>query len=269
MALCLKACEPLGIPVLVLDRPNPINGTTVEGTVIDPEYASFVGLYPLPIRHGLTICEIAQYLKLKFFRKVQVTNVLMDDWDRNSYQDENRAPWGMPSPNMPTVDTAVVYPGGCLIEGTNLSEGRGTTRPFEIIGAPYLDGWKLADRLNGRKLPGVWFRGIQYEPTFNKFARELCEGVFIHVVDRTVFQPVSAFVALLQDIHKLAPEGFSWKAPPYEYEYIKLPIDILNGNSWLRMAVEAQTPLSLIQDRYQSESGSRTRWNVFRSSMER
>lgn len=253
MALCLKACEALGIPVIVLDRPNPINGVTVDGTVLDPSFASFVGLYPLPMRHGMTMSEIAEYLRGTYFPKANLVNVLMEGWDRTSYQDENKAPWAIPSPNMPTVDTAVVYPGGCLIEGTNLSEGRGTTRPFEIIGASYLDGWKLADRLNARNLPGVYFRALQFEPTFNKHGKRLCEGVFIHVLDRNIFSSVSVTVALLQDVLSLTPSDFSWNPPPYEYEYNLLPIDILNGNEWLRESIEEQLALSEIEARFRSE----------------
>ena len=243
----------MGIPVIVLDRPNPINGVTVDGTVLDPSFASFVGLYPLPMRHGMTMSEIAEYLRGTYFPKADLVNVLMEGWDRTSYQDENKAPWAIPSPNMPTVDTAVVYPGGCLIEGTNLSEGRGTTRPFEIIGASYLDGWKLADRLNARNLPGVYFRALQFEPTFNKHGKRLCEGVFIHVLDRNIFSSVSVTVALLQDVLSLAPSDFSWNSLPYEYEYNLLPIDILNGNEWLREAIEEQLALSEIEARFRSE----------------
>ncbi len=256
IALCIKACAAAGIPVMILDRPNPINGIQVEGTLLDPEFASFVGLYPLPIRHGLTFGEIAKYLQSKFFPTADLSVIQMEGWDRSAYLDQTDAPWAIPSPNMPTVDTAVVYPGGCLIEGTNLSEGRGTTRPFEIIGAPYLDGWKLAERLNSRALPGVTFRALQFEPTFNKFAGTLCEGVFLHVTDRAAFQPVLTFVGLLQDVLSLAPGQFNWNPPPYEYEYLKLPIDILNGNVWLREAIEKQVPLNEIRDRFQEECRS-------------
>ena len=253
LALCLKACGKQGVPVMVLDRPNPISGLQIEGTVQDPNYASFVGLYPLPMRHGLTIGEIATHLQSTYFRSTELHVVRMEGWDRSLYLDETDAPWAVPSPNMPTVDTAVVYPGGCLIEGTNLSEGRGTTRPFEIIGAPYLDGWKLADTLNSRHLPGITFRPLQFEPTFNKHAKTLCEGVFLHVTDRKIFEPALTFVALLQDVSNLVPGQFAWNPPPYEYEYLKLPIDILNGNTWLREAIDNQTRLNNIRDRFREE----------------
>jgi len=252
-ALCIKACEPLGIPVLILDRPNPIGGAVVEGTVLDPDFASFVGLYPLPTRHGMTLAEIGGYLNARFFPKAQVDKVLMEGWQRSAFLDETNAPWGMPSPNMPTVDTAVVYPGGCLLEATNLSEGRGTTRPFEIVGAPYMDGQSCAQSLNGLDLPGVHFRPLQFEPTFNKHARTLCEGVFVHVLDRSSFEPVLTYVAIMQEAHRLGKGSFAWNPPPYEYEYAKLPIDILAGNEWLRAAVDNLTPLEEIRGRFHAE----------------
>lgn len=253
MALCMKACAKRGIPVTVLDRPNPINGTTVEGTVLDQAFDSFVGLYPLPTRHGLTIAEVATYLHATQFKTLDLEIVAMDGWNRSMYWEETRQPWGMPSPNMPTVDTAVVYPGGCLLEACNLSEGRGTTRPFEIVGAPYLDGWKFAEALQACNLPGVKFRPIQFEPTFNKHARELCEGVFIHVVDRSTFEPVLTTIAMLIEARKQAPNEFAWRDGPYEYEYVKRPIDILAGNDWLAPAIDSEDSLNTIRARMRDE----------------
>ncbi len=254
LALCLKACGALGIEVIVLDRPNPINGTTIEGPILDPNFASFVGLYPMPIRHGWTMGEIARYFVAHFHPKTKLNVVETKGWDRSLYMDETDAPWGIPSPNMPTVDTAVVYPGGCLIEATNLSEGRGTTRPFEIIGAPYLDGWKFADGMNGMGLPGVYFRPLQFEPTFNKYALRLCEGVFIHVLDRQSFEPITTFVALMQEARRRYGNGFEWNPPPYEYELIKLPIDILFGNAWMRESIDQLVPLASIRERIVEEA---------------
>jgi len=253
VALCIKACGEIGIPVMLLDRPNPINGVSVEGTVLDPEFKSFVGLYKLPIRHGMTVCEIGSYLQSTFFPKTELRNVLMEGWSRSSYHDETDAPWGMPSPNMPTVDTAIVYPGACFLEATNLSEARGTTRPFEIVGAPYLDGQSFCDALNSSGLQWVRFRPIQFEPTFNKHARLLCEGAFVHVLDRAWFEPVLAYVAVMQEAIRQAGTNFAWNPPPYEYEYIKLPIDILAGNTWLREAIENLTPLAEIRSRFKEE----------------
>jgi len=252
-ALCIKACGELGIPVLILDRPNPIGGIQVEGTVLDPQFASFVGLYPLPTRHGLTLAEIGAYLQSRFFPKADVSSVLMKGWSRERYLDETDAPWAIPSPNMPTVDTAVVYPGGCLLEATNLSEGRGTTRPFEIVGAPYLDGRQYCEALNALNLPGVRFRAIQFEPAFQKHAKTVCEGVFVHVLDRHAFEPVLTYVAIMQEAIRHAGSQFRWNPPPYEYETIKLPIDILAGNAWLHPAIENLSPLSQIRERFFAE----------------
>lgn len=253
LALCMKACEPLGIPVLVLDRVNPIGGEIVEGTVLDPAFASFVGLYPLPTRTGMTMGEIARYLKAKYFPKVILEIVKIEGWNRREYFDETDLMWAMPSPNMPAVETAVVYPGMCLIEGTRMSEGRGTTRPFEIFGAPYIDGWKLADALNALRLGGVHFRPIQFEPTFQKHAKISCEGCFRHVTDRAKFESVLSTVAMLQEVVRAWGDKFEWLPPPYEYEEKLLPIDILAGNDWLRAAIMNLEPLVHIRERFRSE----------------
>jgi len=275
MALCMRACEPLGIPVMVLDRPNPIGGTQVEGTLLRMGFDSFVGQYPLPTRHGMTIGEIARYLKGAFFPKSLLTVVEMEGWRREMYFDETGLPWAMPSPNMPTVDTAVVYPGGCLLEATNLSEGRGTTRPFEIFGAPFLDSWKMADALNALNLPGCRFRPLPFEPTFNKHAKKVCGGCCLHVTDRRTFEPVLTYVAILQesirqsglhDASHLGREsqfqaasaetellGFAWKLPPYEYVHDRRPIDILAGNDWLANAIENLVSLENIHARFRAE----------------
>ncbi len=256
MALCLKACEPLGIELLILDRPNPIDGTQTEGSITSAEFASFVGLYPLPIRHGMTIGEIAHYLQKNFFPRSKLMVERMQGWDRGLYHDETGVPWALPSPNMPTVDTAVVYPGGCLLEATNLSEGRGTTRPFEIFGAPFLHGQRFCDELNALKLHGAWFQAIQFEPTFQKHAKTLCEGAFLHVVDRKSFEPVLAYVAVLQCARRQAGDGFRWSSPPYEYEFVKMPIDILAGNTWVREAIDSLSPLGQIRERFRAESSA-------------
>jgi uncharacterized protein YbbC (DUF1343 family) len=253
-ALCLKACHRLGIDVLVLDRPNPIGGLQVEGPVLAPGFESFVGLYPLPTRHGMTLGEIALYLASSFFSGLSVDVQPVEAWSRSDYAEEAEAAWVMPSPNMPTIDTAVVYPGACLLEGTNLSEGRGTTRPFETFGAPFIDGWKLAKSLNEIRLPGVVFRPIQFEPTFQKHLGRLCEGCFVHVTDRRAFEPVLGYVAVLEEVRRQAADDFRWNDPPYEYETVKLPIDILAGNDWLRPAIDAGTHLNEIRERFLHES---------------
>ncbi len=253
LALCMKACMRLNIPVTVLDRPNPIGGTQVEGTVLDPDFDSFVGLHPLPMRHGMTVGEIALSLQERFYHGCRLDIIQMVGWKAGAYQDESGLPWAMPSPNMPTVDTAVVYPGMCLLEGTRLSEGRGTTRPFEIFGAPYLDGWSLAEGLNEIGLPGVAFRPCQFQPTFQKFHGDVCQGAFIHVSDRRSFKPVLTAVAILQAVIRQRPNEFRWLDPPYEYEHNKKPIDVLAGNDWLAPAIEGLEPLESIEQRFADE----------------
>jgi uncharacterized protein YbbC (DUF1343 family) len=279
IAHVLEACVEHGIPMLHLDRPNPINGVSVEGPVLDMKYSSFVGLYPVPTRHGMTSGEILTMVHQEHLGgKGRLDVVWCTNWDRAQYLDPRTDAWTMLSPNMPTIDTATVYPGGCLLEATNLSEGRGTTRPFEIFGAPFLDGWALADSLNALRLPGVVFRPLPFEPTFNKFARTLCEGCFVHVTDRTVFEPVLTYVAILQECIRQTGiidtvglprdsqfvaasaettlPGFAWKLPPYEYVHDRRPIDILAGNDWLSDAIAEILPLSGIRERMADESSA-------------
>jgi uncharacterized protein YbbC (DUF1343 family) len=238
MLLCLEACAAAGRRVVVLDRPNPLGGTGVEGNVLDPRYSSFVGLAPIPMRHGLTIGELAGFFAAWSGLDVDLQVVWMEGWRRDQHFDATGLPWVLPSPNMPTLDTAFVYPGGCLLEGTNLSEGRGTTRPFEIFGAPFVDGRKLAAVLGAWNLPGCRFRPLEFEPTFHKFAGQVCGGVQVHVTDRAAFEPVTTYTAAIAAIAGLWPDGFAWKQPPYEYETEKLPIDILAGGTLWREHVE-------------------------------
>jgi uncharacterized protein YbbC (DUF1343 family) len=243
MDLCMQTCSELGKSVVILDRPNPINGSTVEGNVILPEFSSFVGMRPLPVRHGMTIAEIALYLKNEFYPALDLHVIPMRGWKRKQWFDETGLPWVLPSPNMPTLETTLVYPGMCLFEGTLLSEGRGTTRPFEIFGAPFIDGDLLADDLNGLHLPGVWFRPLSFEPTFQKHAGKVCGGVQMHITDRRKFRPFKTGVSTLSVIRRLYPDEAFWKNPPYEYETDKMPIDILAGTDKLRnMIDEGETP---------------------------
>lgn len=249
MALCLEACAEAGIPVSVLDRPNPLGGVRVEGPVLEPEFASFIGLRPLPMRHGMTVGEVARWLQREYHPSLALDVVEMDGWDRSLYGDETGLPWAAPSPNMPSVETAAVFPGMCLLEGTNLSEGRGTTRPFETFGAPWLDAWDLAAALNALDLPGARFRPLPFEPTFDKHAGRLCGGAFLHVLDRDAFEPVLTGIAVLQTVRRLHPDAFAWRPPPFEYEAEKMPIDILAGTDRVRMAVEEDWPLEEIRER--------------------
>ena len=253
MALTMEACAENKISLMVLDRPNPINGNISEGTILENEYKSFVGLYPLLQRHGMTIGEIATYLQQEYMPKLQQQIILMKGWSRKYYYPETELPWALPSPNMPSWETALVYPGMCLLEGTNLSEGRGTTRPFEIFGAPWINGRALCQKLNRLDLPGVFFRPVQFLPTFQKHRDIICEGGFIHVTDRESFRPVLSGIALLKEILLDYDRDFRWNDPPYEYEYQKKPIDILLGNGWLRFMMEEQKNLAEIRQRMDTE----------------
>jgi uncharacterized protein YbbC (DUF1343 family) len=239
MANCLRAAARHGVPVIVCDRPNPIGGLGVEGPMLAPGYESFVGLFHIPLRHGLTIGELARLFNDHFGLGADLEVVPMGGWSRATWFDQTGLPWVMPSPNMPTLDTAVVYPGAVLFEGTLLSEGRGTTRPFELVGAPWVDERALARRLNAHDLPGVAFRAVRFEPTFQKHAQVSCGGVQIHVRDRDAFVPVLTAAAMLREFHVESPTAFAWRPPPYEYEHEKMPIDILAGSPDLRLQVEA------------------------------
>ncbi len=253
MALAMRACARIGMRVVVLDRPNPLGGVLVEGNVADPAYASFVGLYPLPVRHGMTIGELAGYLNEQHAIGCRLTVVPMRGWRRAMLWEDTGLPWVPPSPNMPTPDTARVYAGGCLIEGTNLSEGRGTTRPFEWIGAPYLEAHRYAAALERERLPGVRFRPARFLPTFQKWAGRLCEGVQVHVTDATRFKPFLTGLAEVAIARRLAPRGFAWRRPPYEFEARRLPIDILCGTDTIRRAIEGGTPLATIELAWQRD----------------
>lgn len=226
--LCMRACERARIPVVVLDRPNPI-GNAMEGPVLNPEYRSFVGLHPIPVRHGKTIGELARQFRKEAFPACDLHVLPMQGYLPEAYFEDTGLPWVLPSPNMPTVDTAVVYPGMCLFEATNVSEGRGTTRPFEIFGAPWVDAGELCAALHRENLPGVYFREAYFQPTFHKYAGQLCGGAQIHVLNRATFQPFRTAVTLLNHLRREYPEAFRWKEPPYEYELHKLPIEILAG----------------------------------------
>jgi uncharacterized protein YbbC (DUF1343 family) len=240
MANCMRAAARHGVPVIVCDRPNPVNGADVEGHLLDPTaYTSFVGQFAIPLRHGMTIGELARLFNERFALNAELHVVPMDGWERSMYFDELPLPWVMPSPNIPTLESAVVYPGAVLFEGTMLSEGRGTTRPFELIGAPWIDGERFADAMNGRGLPGVHFRPVFFEPTFQKHAKQTCGGCQVHVLDRGRFKPLRTTIEMLDEFRREDPAKFAWRQPPYEYEHEKMPIDILYGSDKLRVAVDA------------------------------
>ena len=238
MANCMRAAARHGVHVIVCDRPNPVGGLAVEGATLRPAYASFVGQFAIPLRHGLTIGEIARLFNEEFAIGASLEVVPLGGWKREMYYDETGLPWVIPSPNLPTLDSTIVYPGAVLFEGTMLSEGRGTTRPFELIGAPWIDGEALTDAMNACGLPGVHFRPVFFEPTFQKHARETCGGCQLHVTNRTAFQPVRTAVELLAEFKRQSPQKFAWRDPPYEYEHDKWPIDILYGSDRLRAVID-------------------------------
>jgi len=253
MELCMQACNETGKAVVVLDRPNPLGGVHTEGPVLDMNYTSFVGQRPLPVRHGMTIGEIGGYLKDEFYPSLDFHVIPVEGWERRMWFDETGLPWVLPSPNMPELETAVVYPGMCLLEATNLSEGRGTTRPFEIFGAPFIDPDVLVKRLAVFKLPGAVFRPMYFQPTFQKHAGELCGGVQIHVTNRNKFRPFLTGVAIIKAVHELYPERFEWKQPPYEYVTDKLPIDILAGTDQLRNDIERGRSLNSMEEWWKAQ----------------
>ena len=239
MANCLRAAARHGVEVIVCDRPNPIGGDSVEGPMLLPGFESFVGQFPIPMRHGMTMGELARLFNEEFGIGASLEVAAMEGWQREMHFDDTGLPWVMPSPNMPTLDTAVVYPGAVLFEGTTISEGRGTTRPFETLGAPWIDAEAFASRMNGLSLGGAHFRPVVFEPAFQKHAGLPCGGCQIHVTNRAAFRPVLAGVSLMSEFRRADPERFAWRTPPYEYEHEKMPIDILAGSSELRERIEA------------------------------
>lgn len=251
LANCMRAAQRYGKRVIVCDRPNPITGENVAGTVLEREYASFVGQFSIATRHGMTVAELALMFKEHFGIACDLENVLMEGWSREQWLDETDAPWVMPSPNMPTLQTATVFPGTVHLEGTQLSEGRGTTRPFELIGAPYIDGDEYARHLAGLELPGIHFRACGFQPTFQKHAGRTCGGVQLHVLDRREFEPVTVGVATVKMAYDLYTEHFRWKEPPYEYVHDQNPFDVIAGTGQLRAAIERQDSLESIVDSWQ------------------
>lgn len=252
MANCMRAARKYGKRVVVCDRPNPITGEGVAGNVLEPEFASFVGQYPIPTRHGMTVCELARLFNEEFGIGCELETVSMEGWSRESWMDETDAPWVMPSPNMPTIETATVFPGTVHLEGTQMSEGRGTTRPFEIIGAPYIEATPYARALNKLELPGVYFRACGFQPTFQKHAGKPCGGVQIQVLDRQAFEPVMTGVATVLIAHKLYADQLRWKEPPYEYVFDKNPFDVIAGTDSLRAGIERGDSLETIVASWQN-----------------
>lgn len=237
MALAMEACAEAGVRFVVLDRPNPVGGETIEGPVLRPGFESFVGLHPIPLRHGFTAGELARWLNDVRSIGCDLEVIPMEGWRRDMFWEDTGLPYVLPSPNLPTPDSCVVYPGMVLVEGTNLSEGRGTTKPFELVGAPYLDPYALVEAVSPDDIVGAVLRPCFFEPTFHKYAGLTCGGVQIHVSDRVAFRSVHTAVALFRAMKDQAPDGFGWRPPPYEYEARLMPIDILWGHDGLREGV--------------------------------
>lgn len=261
MALAMKAAAQAKVPFFVLDRPNPINGIDLEGNLLAEEYRSFVGLYALPNRHGMTAGELARYFNEVEKFGCELTVVSCEGWKRSQFWDATGLHFAPPSPNMPTPETALVYPGMCLGEGTNVSEGRGTTRPFEQFGAPFLDGRALVQRLSREDLPGVRFRAVSFTPTFDKHRGVSCSGAMMHVVDRHAFRPLRTGIAIFQACYELGGKDFAWRTDAYEFVDQIPAFDLLCGTDQVRKGIEAGAPLSKLTEGFdaQAQQFERTR----------
>jgi uncharacterized protein YbbC (DUF1343 family) len=257
LSYVMEAAREADIPVVVLDRPNPIGGVAVEGPVLDPALASFVGRFPLPVRHGMTTGELAQLFRDAFAIGGDLRVVPLAGWTRDMHYEDTGLPWVLPSPNMPTPETARLYPGGCLVEGTNLSEGRGTTRPFELVGAPWMDAAAFADALSqagdAEGLDGVLFRAAWFRPTFQKHAGHSCGGVQVHLTERGIARPFATFLVLLREARRLAPDRFDWRRERYEFVDDRLAIDLLLGRKELRPMLEGGASLGEMEATWASE----------------
>jgi uncharacterized protein YbbC (DUF1343 family) len=253
MDATMAACERAGIGVMVLDRPNPIGGTAREGGLVRPGFESFVSQLPTPARHGLTLGEISLLLQRERYPNLEVTVVPCRGWHRSDWWDATGLPWVPPSPNMPTLDTATVYPGLCLVEATNLSEGRGTTRPFHLVGAPWLDAEEVVTALRKLEIPGLAFRAARFRPLFQKHAGSVCSGVEIHVTDRTNFEPVAFGLELLRTIRQLNRERFAWRADPYEFVTDVPALDLLTGSAAAREILESGDDLRPMLEKWHEE----------------
>ena len=251
MANCMRAAKKYGKRVIVCDRPNPINGIAVEGNVTEPEFTSFVGQFPIATRHGMTIGELAMMFNEHFGIGCELEVVKMQNWSRELWGDETGLPWILPSPNIPDVDTCSVFPATVHLEGTELSEGRGTTLPFFLNGAPYIKPYEWAARLREFEIPGVAFRESYFRPTFCEFAGQTCGGIQIHITDRDAFTPVLLGIAMTQSAYEMYREKFEWRQNAYEYEFDKNPFDVICGTDKIRKAIENGTSLSEIEAAWQ------------------
>ena len=253
LAYCLIAAQKQRKKVVVLDRPNPIGGAAIEGNLLKDELRSFVGVYPLPMRHGLTIGEAACIFNTQHQVGCDLEVIPMEGWNRTMCFQETGLYWTPPSPNMPSPITALVYPGQVILEGTNLSEGRGTTTPFEIFGAPFIDPHQLKSNLKKKDLPGIYLREVFFQPTFHKWHDEVCGGFQIHITDIGAYKPYITSLAIIQAIRTLYPHDFSWRNPPYEYEKEKMPIDLITGDNRIRKAIEQDLNVEQLEASWKEE----------------
>ncbi len=248
MANCMRAAKQFGKKVVVCDRPNPINGNAIEGNITEHEFKSFVGQFELPTRHGMTIGELALMFNDHFGIGCELEVVEMQNWTREMWGDETGLQWILPSPNIPTVDSCVVFPATVHVEGTELSEGRGTTKPFELNGAPFIDPYEWVEALDAFKFEGVKFRHVFFRPTFQKCAERTCGGVQIHVTDREAFTPVIVGIAMIKTAYDLYTDQFEWKRDPYEYVFDQNPFDVVCGTDMIRKAIESGLELNAIKE---------------------
>ncbi|WP_163336885.1 exo-beta-N-acetylmuramidase NamZ domain-containing protein [Desulfopila sp. IMCC35008] len=253
MGYCLEMAAMTGKKVIILDRPNPIGGKGVEGNLLEPEWTSFVGLYPLPMRHGMTFGELALYINDVCGIAADLEIIEMTGWKRSMLFRDSGLPWVFPSPNMPTPETALVYPGQVIWEGTTVSEGRGTTLPFELVGAPYWNLPAIQKRLKNSYLPGCYLRPVVFEPTSGKYGGETCNGFHLHITDAATFRPYKTSLALWQAVMHTHQEEFGYKHPPYEYEFVRLPMDLILGSQRIRKDVEKGKPIDEIESEWQGD----------------
>ncbi len=254
MANCMRAAKKFGKNVIVCDRPNPINGVAVEGNVTETEFTSFVGQFEIPTRHGMTCGELAKLFNEHFGIGCELEVVAMEGWRREMWFEETGLPWVLPSPNIPTVDTCVVFPATVHVEGTELSEGRGTTKVFELNGAPFIDPYAWVAELEKYNFAGVAFRHAFFRPTFQKWADQTCGGLQIHIIDRDAFKPVIVGIAMIKTAYDLYTDKFEWKRDAYEYVFDKNPFDVVSGTDKIRKAIEAGVSLKQIEDGWAKES---------------
>lgn len=257
---CMRAAAEAGVGVAVLDRPNPLGGRVIEGNLLQEDFFSFVGPARLPMRHGLTMGEMALLFKETFSIECDLEIIAMGGWERRMLWSDTGLRWLMPSPNMPLFETALVYPGQVALEGTNLSEGRGTCRPFEIFGAPYIDRKAVLEALSPACRRGIRLQPFTFRPTFNKWHHQLCKGFMIHVLDPGLYEPYLTSLALIQSIAQVHPGDFAWKEPPYEYEYKKKPIDLIMGDDEFRKGLENGIPVSRLKERWHPDLSDYGEW---------